>query len=59
MYKKNEYKLFENTARLKGRLNMSDLKKLGITRETANWQEAQWKRTDLSVIPSSDEKKNN
>lgn len=59
MQKQNGYKFFENVTSLHGRLNKADLKSLGITPELAKWQEAQWKRTDLSVIPSSDEKKSN
>lgn len=57
MQRKNEYKFFETAVRLTGRLNKADLKSLNITRDSANRQEAQWRRTDLSIIPSSDEKK--
>lgn len=57
MQKQNGYKFLEKSLALKGKLNKLDLKDLGITPETAKWQETQWKRNDLSVIPSSDEKK--
>lgn len=59
MQKQNGYKFFENVTSLQGRLNKADLKSLGISAESAKWQEDQWRRKDLSVIPSSDEKKSN
>lgn len=59
MQRKNEYKFFETNVKLKARLNSLDLKELGITRDSANRQEAQWARRDLPVIPSQDEKKHN
>lgn len=57
MQRKNEYKFFETNVKLKARLNNLDLKDLGITRDSANRQEAQWARKDLAVIPTQDEKK--
>lgn len=59
MQRKNEYKFFETNVKLQARLNSLDLKDLGITRDSANRQEAQWSRRDLSVIPTQDEKKHN